>query len=278
VGWAAVVLLLAGCAAADVAPPPSAAVSPPPAAVPDVPGMAAESFRHRSDVAIGDSFQVRLTNTGTTPFTVTSVQLDSPGFAEVPVRELTQDFAPGRRYDLTARFGPVVCSASPDPVTARLTVSRDGGPAEQVRVPLAGPVLGEVHAELCRVEAVTGAAPVSVEGLAAAGDTVTGEVVLTRGPGADPIVVSALQRSVVLEPALSVPLPATLAAGAPELRLPVVFRPATCDPHALAETKQPFVFPLLVAVGEGAPVPVPLPLDDGQRALLQDLLGRVCQG
>ena len=240
--------------------------------------MAAESFRHRSDVAIGDSFQVRLTNTGTAPFTVTSVQLDSPGFAELPARELMQEFTPGRRYDLTARFGAVDCSASPDPVTARLTVSRDGGPAEQVQVPLTGAVLAGVHGELCRVEAVTAAARVSVEGLVAAGDSVAGELVLTRGAGAEPVVVSALQRSVVLEPALSAPLPATLAGGAADLRLPIVFRPATCDPHALAETKQPFVFSLLVAVGEGAPVPVPLPLDDGQRQLLQDLLGRVCQG
>ena len=90
----AAMLLLTACTAADIAPSPAAAVTAPPAAVPDVPGTAAESFRHRSDVAIGDSSQVRLTNTGTAPFTVTSVQLDSPGFAVLPARELTQEFAP----------------------------------------------------------------------------------------------------------------------------------------------------------------------------------------
>ncbi|MFQ1001986.1 hypothetical protein [Modestobacter sp. SSW1-42] len=264
-------LLLAGCDGPDGEPAPSVA------ALPEVPGMAAESLRHRSDVAIGDSFQVRLTNTGTTPFTVTSVQLDSPGFAGLPARERVQEFDTGRRYDLTARFGAVDCAVSPDPVAALLTVVRDGAPAERVRVPLAGPVLGDVHAELCRVEAVTDAAGVSVVGLTATGDAVTGEVVLTRGAGTEgDVVVSALQRSVVLEPVLSDGLPARMSGG--ELRMSVTFRPATCDPHALAETKQPFVFPLLVAVGEGAPVPVPLPLDDGQRALLQDLLSRVCQG
>ena len=144
---------------------------------------------------------------------------------------------------------------------------------EQVRVPLAGPVLADVHAEQCAVEAVTSTAPVSVQGLVAADDTVTGEVVLTRAAGSGPVEVTGLQRSVVLEPVLSAPLPATLEDG--ELRLPVTFRPATCEPHALAETKQPFLFPLLVSVGEGAPVAVPLPLDDAQRGLLQDLLGRV---
>ncbi|GAB4080767.1 hypothetical protein GCM10028783_17150 [Modestobacter muralis] len=266
----AVALLLAGCAGADDRPAPAAV----PAAVPEVPGMAAESFRHRSDVALGDSFQVRLTNTGTAPFTVTSVQLDSPGFAVLPARELSQEFAPGRRYDLTARFGAVVCSASPDPVAALLTITRDGGLAEEVRVPLAGPVLTDVHAEQCAVEAVTSAAPVSLQGLVATDDAVTGEVVLTRAAGSEPVAVTALQRSVVLEPLLSTALPATLEDG--ELRLPVTFRPATCEPHALAETKQPFLFPLLVSVAEGTPVAVTLPLDDAQRGLLQDLLGRVC--
>jgi hypothetical protein len=269
-GWAVAVLLLAGCARADVAPAQ-------PAALPAVPGIMGESVRLRSDVALGDVFQVRLTNTGTAPFTVTSVQLDSPGFGELPARALAVDFAPGRTFDLPTHFGPVVCTVTPDPVAARVVVSRDGGPAEEVLVPLTGPVLAEVHARQCEVEAVTAPAGVTVEGLAETGDSVTGEVVLTRGAGEESVVVSEVQRSVVLEPVLSA-LPATLDPRAAELRIPVTFRPATCEPHRLAETKQPFVFPLLVAVGEGAPVPVPLPLDDGQRRLLQDLLTRVCQG
>jgi hypothetical protein len=270
--WAAGLVLLAGCGA-DVAPAP-----PAPAALPDVPGVAAESVRLRSDVALGDVFQVRVTNTGTAPFTVTSVQLASPGFAELPAHTLSVAFDPGRTFDLPTRFGPVVCTAAPDPVAARVTVSRDGGPAEEVLVPLGGPVLDEVHTRQCEVEAVTATAAVTVEGLTATDDAVTGEVVLTRGSGDEPVVVSELQRSVVIDPVLSTPLPATLAAGAAALRLPVVFRPATCEPHRLAETKQPFVLPLLTAVGEGAPVPVLLPLDDGQKRMLQDLLTRVCQG
>jgi hypothetical protein len=270
---AALLVLLAGCAGADVDPAPA-----PVAALAEVPGMAGESVRLRSDVALGDVFQVRVTNTWTTPFTVTSVQLDSPGFEELPARTLSVEFDPGRTFDLPTRFGAVVCTADPDPVAARVTVSRDGGPAEELLLPLAGPVLDEVHTRQCEIEAVTATAAVTVEGLVAADDAVTGEVVLTRGIGDEAVVVSEVQRSVVLDPVLSGPLPATLDAGAAELRLPVVFRPATCEPHRLAETKQPFIFPLLMAVGEDAPVPVLLPLDDGQRRLLQDLLTRVCQG
>ncbi|NIH67351.1 hypothetical protein [Modestobacter marinus] len=46
----------------------------------------------------------------------------------------------------------------------------------------------------------------------------------------------------------------------------------------LAETKQPFVFPLRLTVGEGEEVAVDLPLEEAQEAQLQELLGRVCTG
>ncbi len=44
----------------------------------------------------------------------------------------------------------------------------------------------------------------------------------------------------------------------------------------LSDTKQPFVFPLSVIVGDAEPVPVPLPVGPAQEAMLWDLLGRVC--
>ena len=53
-----------------------------------------------------------------------------------------------------------------------------------------------------------------------------------------------------------------------------MFDAARCYLHALAETKQPFNFPMLVTVGDGEPVPIALPLDDGQRQRLQELLSR----
>ncbi|MCZ2823457.1 MULTISPECIES: hypothetical protein [unclassified Modestobacter] len=58
----------------------------------------------------------------------------------------------------------------------------------------------------------------------------------------------------------------------------MTFRPATCEPHVLAETRQPFAFPLRLAVGDGEEVAADLPLDEAQEGLLQELLGRVCIG
>ena len=71
-------------------------------------------------------------------------------------------------------------------------------------------------------------------------------------------------------------LPLELGAGQQRATAGVAFTAASCEPHVLADTKQPFVFPLWVAVGDAEPVPVPLPVDTGQQALLQDLLARVC--
>ena len=269
-------LLLAGCAAGS--PPPAAPAAPSATVLPDVLGMSGEALRHRSDEAIGGQVQVHLTNTGTTPFTVTEVALDSPGFAPLPARAVDAEYAPGRTIDLRTPYGPVDCAVTPDPAAARLTVVRAGGVAEEVRVPLAGGTLAQVHAEECAVVAVAAVVGVAVEGLAEAGEAVAGELVLVRRTGDESVELAALGRSVVLEPALDAELPVTLAPGRDRLRLPVSFRPTTCEPHVLAETKQPFAFPLRLTVGDGDEVTVDLPLDDAQETLLQELLGRVCTG
>lgn len=233
-------------------------------------------LRFRSDEAIGGQAQLHLTNTGTAPFTVTEVALDSPGFAPLPARPVEAEYAPRRTIDLPTPYGRVDCAQAPDPAAARLTVVRPDGVVDEVQVPLAGETLAQVHAEECAAVAVAEVVDVAVEELAAAGDAVTGELVLTRRTGDEPVQVAALGRSVVLEPTLDADLPATLAPGRDRLRLPVTFRPATCEPHVLAETKQPFAFPLRLAVGDGDEVAVDLPVDEAQAAQLQELLGRVC--
>ena len=71
-------------------------------------------------------------------------------------------------------------------------------------------------------------------------------------------------------------LPLELGPGEERASAQVAFTPASCEPHVLAETKQPFLFPLSVTVGDAEPVPVPLPVDAAQQALFWDLLDRVC--
>ena len=277
--WAAVLvlaLLCAACSGSDGAAEPAPAATSAAPALPPVPGIEAEVVRHRTDVPVPGRVHVRVTDTGDQPFTVTAVAIDSPGFAPLPPTALTAAFEPGRTIDLRTAYGEPDCAAQPAPVAARLTVVRPDGAVEELRVPLAGDDLDVVHREECAVDGVLAVADIGLTGLAAAGDSVTGTVVLTRAGDDDrAVTVVDARRSVVLDIAVD-GLPLELGPGEERATAEVAFTAASCEPHVLADTKQPFVFPLWVAVGDAEPVPVPLPVDTGQQALLQDLLARVC--
>jgi hypothetical protein len=273
----ALALLGAACSGADGAgeavPGETTSATP---AVPPVPGIEAEVVRHRTDVTVAGQVHVRVTDAGDRPFTVTSVAIDSPGFAPLPPTALTAAFEPGRTIDLRTAFGEPDCAAQPGPVAARLTVARPDGVVEELRVPLAGDDLDVVHREGCAVAGVLAVAGIGLTGLTAAGDSVGGTVVLTRAGDDDrAVTVVDARGSVVLDVAVD-GLPLELGPGEERATAGVAFTAASCEPHVLAETKQPFGFPLSVVVGDAEPVPVPLPVDDAQQALLRDLLGRVC--
>src|SRR4051812_35863379 len=258
-----VALLLAGCATEDGAPAaqgtPTVAM-PTPSGPPAVAGVEAQAVRLRSDGTAGRRLQVRITEAGGAPVTVTSVQLDTPGFAVLPARDTSTEFTPGRVIDLPVERGAVDCATPLDPAAARLTVVRPDGSTEELLVPLGGDTLARLHAQECAADAVLEVVDVRVEDLAEDGDTLAGEVVLARRSGHDEIVVSELSPSVVLMPVPQRELPVRLAPGEERLELPVTFDADRCDPHALAETKQPFVFPLRVTVGDGEDAVLDLPL------------------
>jgi len=271
VALAAAMCAACGSAAApaEVAPTSGAPV------VAAVPGMAGEAVRLRTDEAIGGQFQVRITDTGDTPFSVTAVALESPGFTALPATAVTAEFAPGRVIDLPTPYGEPVCDASPAPVAARLTVVRGGGAGESLLVPLDGDALDVIHDEECAVQAVTEVVDIAVTGLADDGDALVGSLTLTRRSGDEQVVASALNRSVLIEP-VAEDLPLELGPDDGSATTAVSFTPATCDPHVLSETKKPYVFPLVVRVGDAEPVPVDLPFDQAALDRLAALVQRVC--
>ena len=257
-----VVLLAAGCSAGEPAVAPS---------LPAVDELSGEVVRLRTDEAVGGQVQVRLT--AAEPLTVTAVALQSPAFAAQPATVEDTQYRAGQTIDLPVPFGAVDCGQPVEPVAARVTVTH-GGQSEDLVVPLAGDALATVAGEECAVAEFATAVTLEVRGLTDGPDDVTGDVVLTRVAGHDEDVeVTALGRSVLLEPATPTDLPVTL--GDRELVLPLRITLATCEPHVLAEAKKPFVFPLRVRVGETEAVP-DLPLTDAQRARLQALVDRVC--
>ncbi|WP_448626631.1 hypothetical protein [Geodermatophilus sp. URMC 64] len=242
--------------------------------VPPVAGIEAEAVRLRTDEAIGGQVQVRVTNTGEQPFTVTSVAIDSPGFTALPVKAETATYAPRQVIDLPTPFGDPVCDVAAEPAAALLTVVRPDGATEELRVPLSAEILTRIHDEECAARRVLEVVDIAVDGWRDEPDGVTATLTLTRRSGAAPVAIGRLARSVLVEP--SVDLPLTLEDGAQSASAEIVFAPASCDPHVLAETKQPYLFVLGVTVGEEDEVPVDLPLDGGDKDALAAMVDRVC--
>jgi hypothetical protein len=272
------VLVTAGCATSS-ADPAATSSSPPPTSaaptIPAVPGIEAEAVRQRTDEALGDQVQVRITVTGDEAFTVSSVALDSPGFERVPPRVHPTAFTPGQVIDLPTKFGDPVCDVPAEPAAAKLTVVRPDGTSEELRVPLSAEILTRIHTEECAVLALEEVVTVDVVDLSQTPDSVTGSLRLTRHSGEGPITVVRVGRSVIID-VTGPELPAEMAGDEDEFTTPVEFTSATCDPHALAETKKPYVFPLEVQAGDEDSVILDLPVDDATRAALVALVDRVC--
>ena len=273
----ALTVLTVGCSASadpagEPAPPTSLSAGP---SVPAVPGIEAEAVRLRTDEAVGGQVQVRITATGAEPFTVTAVALDSPGFELVAPRETSTEFARGRVIDLPVQYGDPRCEVAAEPAAARLTVVRPDGRAEDLRVPLAAEIMTRIHEEECAVLALLEVVSVEVVGLADEDEAVTGQIRLTRRSGNEPVGVERVGRSVLIDVAAP-DLPTRLDGDEDELSTPVVFTSASCEPHVLAETKKPYVFPFEVVVGEDERVVLDLPVDDDLRAHLVALVDRVC--
>lgn len=281
--WAAAgaVALLALCAAcASGAEPAASTASPavgvPPSAsgptVPPVPGMTAEIVELRTDRAVGGQVQVRVTATDT--FTVTSAALDSPGFEPLPGVDRSTEFDPGRVIDLPVPYGPPDCAAAAEPAFALLTVARPGGSGEDLRVPLAAEVLTRIHDERCTAAELFDLVAVEVVDLRPEGDALTGTLRLTRRSGSDDVRAVRLSRNVLI--GVTAELPLDLAGDAESASTPVGFSPVTCDPHVLADAKQPYRFALGMAAGDAEEVVVDLPVTQETRDLLADLVERVC--
>jgi hypothetical protein len=143
-----------------------------------------------------------------------------------------------------------------------------------VQVPLDAEVLERIHDEECAALEVLEVVAIEVTGLREDDEALRGELTLTRRQGDDPVTVTRLGRSVLIDPA---PDGLPLALGEQEsVSTAVTFTPASCDPHVLSETKKPYVFPLTVRVGGGEDVSLDLPLDEAARSLLAALVQRVC--
>lgn len=286
------VALLAGCGQGSDAAPRGSTAAPTTTPLPtfeyDAPvdGMVALAYRTRLDDAAGGRFQVKLQNTGTTPFTVVSTALDSAGFDALPPAARETEFAPGARIDMPTPYGDARCGPDQpaEPAYAALEILRPDGTRERVRVPMPSDynVLTRIHDEECSKLAIAAAVTVELVDLTPVGDgadqVLAGELRLTRQPGTGELAITELRGNVLYDvlPAFGTALPAGNGPEAPGLGLPITIGPATCATHVLAEIKQPYVYPVWIAIDDEEPVRLEIPVPQAQRDQIAAMLAVAC--
>ncbi|MFI6812864.1 hypothetical protein ACIBG7_10665 [Nonomuraea sp. NPDC050328] len=149
-------------------------------------------------------------------------------------------------------YGEAVCSDDGEqtvrPASVIAHVKVGDGPLRKVvfPVPHPDPLLARLLRDECQAQQVR-----KLSDLAFApewrerGKELHGTLVLTRRSGANAITVRSIDGTThyMIEGPVR-----TLEAGAARLEIPVVVTPARCDPHAFAEAKKAYLFPVRVTV------------------------------
>ncbi len=259
--------LLAGCGAGRPAGPAVPAAE-----------VRADATQTRFDEVAVRRFEITVTNTGSTPFTVSAVRLDSPGFAPAQVLPREDEFAPTIRYDLPALYGAPRCGTSPVPASVLVTVRRAAGPATTLRVPLHSDdgLLRTLHqAECARLE-LARQVEVTLADARQDGPVVRAVVRVRRLTATAAIAATELRDSKLF--AFTVALPALLPAGTSAVDVPASVTAAGCYGHLLADVKQPYLFPVFLRFDDGPARYVELATTDAQHTVLQAMLREACAG
>ena len=196
--------------------------------------------------------EVAVDNRSDTEFQVTSLALRSPLFepVEPELRDTTVEI--GRRRDMQIGLGRAVCPAPTGASTVEIEATLDGVTQHGV-VDVDPAPLDRISAEECGREFVLDHVDVGFS----ADFTVTDGVVdttldLSRRQGDDPVTVTAVRGSVLIELAGAedgTPL-ASMATDEDSLAIPVRMRVIRCDPHAVIESKKTFQLATWVAIGD----------------------------
>jgi len=247
--------------------------------------VTAQAIVYRTDQAVGGRFRVKLTNTGDDEFTVTGVRLESAGFETLAFTPHDTLYSPSERTDLITPFGDVRCEPGDvlDPTDAAIRFVTASGSEGEVRVPLesiyeAIPKLYERECDKAFIEesaviAIADPIEESGEGFDA---RARATLRITRAGSDEAIAVDDIRGSVLYS--ITGELPAILAAGEDEIDIPIELRGTRCDGHALGETKQPFVYPIRLRIGDDFESSYDIPVNPSQQDQLWTfLVSRTCR-
>ena len=295
VALAALVVLAAACGGADRAVTTTSATTAPTGPTTVVlerievpPGiLAAMPQQNRDDPAKGQ-FQVQLVNGTDERFKVVSVQFVWDGYT-TPVAVRDDSVVPRQRIDFPVKFPGATCvgdggaGSMPDIMAARVLVGVDDGRTLEVPVFDTFAVARKLYLKDCERQALEAAVHLEWVGLRRVdheGRPVTEGVLRAERLGAEGAVT-------VLSIGETIPFrPVVVGAASPVLVLDedaaraevaVRFLEGRCDPHALAEVKQPFKFVLQVDLGDGEAHPFVLMPPEEARIPMQQTAAEGCE-
>lgn len=225
--------------------------------------------------------EVAVTNTGDEPVRVRSVDLDSSALTDTAAIAVDSTIGPGRRRDLQVPLGDPVCDAVDTRTpTADVHLVVDGAPVDLVVDP--APLLTIVDDECGRAR-VFESADIGFGGHWSVDDGVLTVPIDVRMLGNDPVTLEQVAGSVIFVVEAADPVPGTIDrvevtvdAESPAADVPVRVRAERCEPHAVAESKKTFVFPIWVAVADDDMRYVTIEPDPPLREALQTLIDE-CQ-
>ena len=275
VGTVLLALAAAGCAGSDDVPAATTTEKPPAETAPEpVRGLVAELGTNRLYV-VDRAFGLSLRNVGDVPVVVRQAQLASSRFETLPPSAREVMLQPGgQRFVLPLPYGEVRCDGEPEAAFPVVLVV-DGG--EELRLEVPEEYVGAVarlHERECAAAEVRERVDITFgDEWTMDGITISGELRLDQRTPGDPVAIDDAVGNVLFTLVLEQAHPVlSVTDAAPAARVPVIISADRCDPHAVAEFKQPYRFLAWVALGDGEPVPISLDLTGGARAALDALI------
>lgn len=223
-------------------------------------GVSVSLQQWRGDVAT-HSIEVAVRNETATPVYFSDVQLVSASFTTLPPQRVDTTLGPTPRTDFPIPYGQPRCdpvripAVAPAVVVAHLRVGDE--PLHEVRfaVPHPDPLLSQFVKAECGAFIVRRSADVVFgDSWDRAGKTLRGVLIIMRRGGGEAVTIQDIGGTTHfnVEPLSGKHRPVTvLGPGESRAEIPVRVTPARCDPHAFAEAKQAYLFPVRVALGKG---------------------------
>jgi hypothetical protein len=226
--------------------------------------LVAVPTQNREDPA-KNQFQIQIHNGTRDRFDLAAVQFVWDGYT-TPLTDRDSIVVGGQVIDFPVPFPGATCvgdgtrETMPSLDDARVLLVLDSGESVEVPVVDQWHLARKLYEEDCEKQMIEAQVAIEWVGLHEAefeGRPVTeGELRLTRKAGAGEITVLSVSDTIpfvfrAVETAIGEPV-VTLAADAEQVAVPVRFLESRCDPHALAEIKQPTKFIAQVQLGDGS--------------------------